>query len=164
MLVHITYRGQRHELQLENDAKLAALQQRIQDETSIPVHLQKLVPGRAPPAAGKVGSASPIKLQDADRQRTLEELGLRDGHKIMVLGVTQQELQSVKQQELKANARAQPRRLHDSLTKGAGVSAAETAAASTVPWQNAHIHFFRHLAKDHKYTITAILPQHPRAP
>ena len=120
MKLTIAHRGQQHQLELDGSpstATLSTLQEQIESQTSIPVHLQKLLPGKPP----KGGGPAP-KIAGHAPDETLEKVGLQDGHKIMLLGVTGQELDQVNRQELKVAARLKPRQLHESLLRSAKVS------------------------------------------
>jgi hypothetical protein len=77
--LNVTYRGQSYPLALLPDATLAVLQARLEELTSVPPHLQKLL------YKGKSARAQ-------DDQMTLLQAGIKDGMKIQMLGTTTQEL------------------------------------------------------------------------
>jgi len=75
----IVHRGQSYPLSILPDATLAVLQARLEELTSIPPHLQKLLyKGKSPRAQ--------------DDNLTLVQVGLKDGMKVQMLGTTTKEL------------------------------------------------------------------------
>lgn len=77
----ISFRGTTHEVSLPPDAPLTSLGALLEDLTSVPPSLQKLL------FRGK-------KVQHADNL-TLTQIGLRDGLKVQMLGSTVQEIASL---------------------------------------------------------------------
>ena len=77
----ITFRGTTREVSFPADAPLSRLEAHLEELTSVPPSLQKLL------FRGK-------KAQRADNV-TLAQIGLRDGVKVQMLGSTAQEIQSL---------------------------------------------------------------------
>lgn len=77
----ISFRGTTHEVSLPPDAPLTRLEALLEELTSVPPSLQKLL------FRGK-------KVQHADNV-TLVQIGLRDGIKVQMLGSTAQEISSL---------------------------------------------------------------------
>lgn len=77
----ISFRGTTHEVSLPPDAPLTHLQAQLEELTSVPPFLQKLL------LRGK-------KVQHAENL-TLAQIGLRDGLKVQMLGSTAQEINSL---------------------------------------------------------------------
>ena len=80
----VTHRGTAHALTLPPDSTLAALQARLEELTSVPPSLQKLL------YKGKNSKAT----QNAEV--TLAQAGFKDGMKVQMLGSTTQELGGLK--------------------------------------------------------------------
>ena len=85
MNLTVTFRGTTHPLSVLPDSTLEALQLQLEELTSVPPSLQKLL------YKGKKPRISP----DA----TLEEAGLKEGSKIQMLGSTETELGGMKKAE-----------------------------------------------------------------
>lgn len=83
MNLTISHRGQSYSLSLLPDDTLAVLHARLEELTSTPPQLQKLL------YKGKNSKA-------LDDQVTLTQAGLKDGMKIQMLGTTANELDGVK--------------------------------------------------------------------
>ncbi|KDN53152.1 WLM-domain-containing protein, partial [Tilletiaria anomala UBC 951] len=134
MKLKVSHRGKHHEISFEENSSpiLSDLQREIEKATSIPPHLQKLLPSKV------AGSPSQPKLNGQRPEATLEELGIRDGMRIMLLGVTGDELKSVTRQELAAATRQSPRKLHESLLRGARPR--NTTMAAISPFGNIYAH------------------------
>ena len=79
--ISISFRGTTHEISLPSDAPLARLEALLEELTSVPPTLQKLL------FRGK-------KVQHADNL-TLAQIGLRDGLKVQMLGSTAREINSL---------------------------------------------------------------------
>ena len=77
----ISFRGTIHEISLPPDAPMTRLEALLEELTSVPPTLQKLL------FRGK-------KVQHADNL-TLAQVGLRDGIKVQMLGQTAQEIASL---------------------------------------------------------------------
>ncbi|KAK2464017.1 hypothetical protein APHAL10511_003961 [Amanita phalloides] len=90
----VTYRGAQHALSVLPDSTLAALQAQLEELTSVPPSLQKLLyKGKKTTSTGQ------------DDTITLLDVGLKDGMKIQLLGATMKELS-----EMKASENAQRKR------------------------------------------------------
>jgi Ubiquitin family len=76
----VTHRGTPHSLSLLPDSTLAALQIRLEELTSVPPSLQKLLYKGKKPSSG------------ADDETTLSQAGFKHGMKIQMLGSTTEEL------------------------------------------------------------------------
>lgn len=81
IIFSINFRGTTHQVSLPPDAPLTRLEARLEELTSVPPSLQKLL------FRGK-------KVQHADNV-TLAQIGLRDGIKVQMLGSTAQEINSL---------------------------------------------------------------------
>ncbi|KAF8621806.1 hypothetical protein AX15_007482 [Amanita polypyramis BW_CC] len=84
----VTYRGVQHILSTPPHSTLSALQVQLEELTSVPPSLQKLL------YKGKKTT-----LTSQDENTTLPEVGLKDGTKIQLLGATVQELGGMKAAE-----------------------------------------------------------------
>ncbi|TFK39712.1 WLM-domain-containing protein [Crucibulum laeve] len=80
----VSYRGTPHALSLLPDSTLAALRARLEELTSVPPSLQKLL------YKGKKASGSD------NEELTLAQVGLKNGMKVQMLGSTAQELGGMK--------------------------------------------------------------------
>lgn len=79
--ISVSFRGTTYEVSFPSDAPLTRLESQLEDLTSVPPSLQKLL------FRGK-------KVQHADNL-TLSQIGLRDGLKVQMLGSTAQEIDSL---------------------------------------------------------------------
>lgn len=84
----VTYRGVQHILSVLPDSTFSALQVHLEELTSVPASLQKLL------YKGKKTTAA-----SQDEDMTLIEVGMKDGMKIQLLGATMQELGGMKDAE-----------------------------------------------------------------
>ncbi|KAF8347977.1 WLM-domain-containing protein [Amanita rubescens] len=84
----VTYRGAQHALSVLPDSTLSALQACLEELTSVPPSLQKLL------YKGKKATST-----SQDEDTTVIEVGLKDGMKIQLLGATMQELGGMKDAE-----------------------------------------------------------------
>ncbi|ESK87578.1 zinc metalloproteinase [Moniliophthora roreri MCA 2997] len=85
--VAISHRGQNYSLSLLPDSTLSLLQQRLEELTSIPPSLQKLL-----------YKGSKAKHSNGD-DTTLSEAGIKDGTKIQLIGTTPKQLDGLKAEE-----------------------------------------------------------------
>lgn len=86
MQLTISFRGEKHTLEVSPDGLFTDLQTQLEALTSIPPHLQKLLYG------GKKASSS------AD-STTLAQAGLKNGTKIMLIGSPESEHESMRAAE-----------------------------------------------------------------
>ena len=84
----VTYRGAKHVLSVLPNSTLSALQAHLEELTSVPPSLQKLL------YKGKKATST-----SQDEDMTIIEAGLKDGMKIQLLGATMQELGGMKDAE-----------------------------------------------------------------
>lgn len=84
----VTYRGAQHVLSVLPDSTISALQAHLEELTSVPPSLQKLL------YKGKKATST-----SQDEDTTVNEAGLKDGMKIQLLGATMQELGGMKDAE-----------------------------------------------------------------
>lgn len=118
----ITYRGSIYPVSISPDSPLESLHAILEELTSVPSSLQKLL------YKGKNSRAS------SDGEITVEHAGLKDGMKIQMLGTTTQELGSLKATE--AQEQKRDRILRERALK------APTKVCCTLPFKPAFTDFY----------------------
>jgi hypothetical protein len=115
----ISHQGKRHSLRVESSTTLGSLQEEIAELTRVDATHQKLLvsgPLRPTLAKAKENEAKTVKelkLVSDDESRPV---------RIMVVGPTDSELDSVQRGDLEAEKRNRPRQYHPSMLRGGKVS------------------------------------------
>lgn len=119
----INYKSTSNSLSLPISTLLSSLRDSITDFTQVDPSNQKLLPTPKPKSDlwNKL-TTSTLKGKKIDHDPSLQELGLKDGMKILVLGPQNQDLQKLDQLQKENEKRNTPRSLHPSLLRGTKVS------------------------------------------
>jgi len=125
--ITVVYRGTSHSLSLNAIITLADLQLDIETLTSVPPGMQKLLyKGKRPLPPGKDAS-----------ETSINELGLKDGIKITVVGSTNQEISSIQ------NAEEQKQKREDIMRRRQAAGPSKVASTSRMSSSSLQYRFHR---------------------
>lgn len=136
----VACKGASHDLALPLDVSIGALRQHVEDITSVPVAHQKIM---APMGPLRAVFSTGGKSSDEDGEKTLFQIGIPPNQliKIMVVGPTTKEIDSIRKEDEQAEKANAPRQYHSSMLRGSRPrTTGGTSSLAQNPFRSLKVH------------------------